>query len=63
MEAIRLYAEALHICNPEFVLKCPDELLKPFVELGNNLLNNLSLCYFNIQQYEHSITMAKEVRL
>lgn len=42
-------------------MSCPEELLKDYIQLSNNLLNNISYAYLNIHEYELCINMAKEV--
>lgn len=59
--AIQKYSEGLQDCRPFYLMSCPEELLKEYVQLCNNLLNNIALCYLNIHEYDLCISMAKEV--
>ena len=63
VQAIKLYEQALMVCHPSYFAKSDAKLVKEMINLTNMLLNNLSLCYFNIKDYQKSLGFAEQVLL
>lgn len=62
-QAIKIYEEALMVCHPSYFGKSDPKLVKEMVNLTNMLLNNLSLCYYNIKVFQRSLNFAEQVLL
>ena len=63
IEAIKSYENALTICHPNFFINSSPALIKEMITLTNILLNNLSYCYFNINDLATSLKFAEQVLL
>lgn len=60
-KAIQLYESALMVCHPSYFGRAAPNQVKEMIVLTNMLLNNLSLCYFNIKEYQRSLSFAEQV--
>lgn len=63
VDAINSYESALSICHPNFFINSTPSLIKEMITLTNILLNNLSYCYFNINDLGTSLKFAEQVLL
>jgi tetratricopeptide (TPR) repeat protein len=60
-EAILKYQDALSLCEPYYVMQCPDELVKQFIQLKIQCVSNLSLCFLNLNEVGQCIERCNEV--
>ncbi|CAK72649.1 unnamed protein product (macronuclear) [Paramecium tetraurelia] len=56
--AIEQYNLSLGLCDPYYLMQCPEEQLQQFKKLRINLLSNLSACYLNLGDFNSCITHA-----
>ncbi|CAD8046788.1 unnamed protein product [Paramecium primaurelia] len=56
--AIEQYNLSLGLCDPYYLMQCPEEQLQQFKKLRINLLSNLSACFLNLGDSNSCITHA-----
>ncbi|CAD8136471.1 unnamed protein product [Paramecium octaurelia] len=56
--AVEQYNLSLGLCDPYYLIQCPEEQLQQFKKLRINLLSNLSACFLNLGDYNSCITHA-----
>ncbi|CAD8138472.1 unnamed protein product [Paramecium pentaurelia] len=56
--ATEQYNLALGLCDPYYLMQCPEEQLQQFKKLRINLLSNLSACFLNLGDSNSCITHA-----
>ncbi|CAD8054183.1 unnamed protein product [Paramecium sonneborni] len=59
--SIQQYNLALGLCDPNYLLQCPEEQLQQFKKLSINLLSNLSACFLNLGDSNSCISHANIV--
>ncbi|CAD8046913.1 unnamed protein product [Paramecium sonneborni] len=57
-KAIEQYNLSLGLCDPYYLMQCPEEQLQQFKKLRINLLSNLSACFLNLGDSNSCITHA-----
>ncbi|CAK92488.1 unnamed protein product (macronuclear) [Paramecium tetraurelia] len=56
--AVEQYNLSIGLCDPYYLIQCPEEQLQEFKKLRINLLSNLSACFLNLGDSNSCITHA-----